>query len=78
MLHMVRGDQLRLVLRNKQQVEAALEEYHNELNHLDVSKCLRLLNERCRVSLSPCFYQHHASLIRVWTVMVLTWTNTFV
>ncbi|XP_045918525.1 uncharacterized protein LOC123978922 [Micropterus dolomieu] len=45
-LHMVRGDRVRLVLRNRQQVEAALVDYHNELNHLDVNKCLRLLNER--------------------------------
>ncbi|XP_044023662.1 uncharacterized protein LOC122862315 isoform X2 [Siniperca chuatsi] len=45
-LHMVRGDRERLVLRNRQQVEAALVDYHNELNHLDVNKCLRLLNER--------------------------------
>ncbi|KAM4541851.1 uncharacterized protein PAE49_018711 isoform 2-T2 [Odontesthes bonariensis] len=45
-LHMVRGDGVRLVLRNRQQVEAALVDFHNELNHLDVSKCLRLLNER--------------------------------
>ncbi|XP_041828172.1 uncharacterized protein LOC121631371 isoform X2 [Melanotaenia boesemani] len=45
-LHMVRGDRERLVLRNRQQVEAALVDYHNELNHLDINKCLRLLNER--------------------------------
>ncbi|XP_061599155.1 uncharacterized protein LOC133462060 isoform X2 [Cololabis saira] len=45
-LHMARGEQVRLVLRNQQQVEAALLEYHNELNHLDANKCLRLLSER--------------------------------
>lgn len=45
-LHMVRGDRVRLVLRGRQQVEAALVDYHNELNHLDAKKCLRLLNER--------------------------------
>ncbi|KAG7219870.1 hypothetical protein INR49_018803 [Caranx melampygus] len=45
-LHMTRGDRVRLVLRNRQQVEAALTDYHNELNHLDINKCLRLLNER--------------------------------
>ncbi|XP_022062645.2 uncharacterized protein LOC110959940 [Acanthochromis polyacanthus] len=45
-LHSTRGDRLRLVLRSRQQVEAALTDYHNELNHLDVNKCLRLLNER--------------------------------
>ncbi|XP_029972171.1 uncharacterized protein LOC115406342 isoform X2 [Salarias fasciatus] len=45
-LHMVRGDRLRLVLRSRQQVESALTDYHDELNHLDVNKCLRLLNER--------------------------------
>ncbi|KAM6968744.1 uncharacterized protein LKV04_017600 isoform 1-T2 [Tautogolabrus adspersus] len=45
-LHMVRGERVRLVLRNRQQVETALLDYHNELNHLDVNKCLRLLNER--------------------------------
>ncbi|XP_076002817.1 uncharacterized protein LOC142995593 isoform X2 [Genypterus blacodes] len=45
-LHMVRGDRVRLVLRNRQQVEGAMVDYHNELNHLDVNKCLRLLNER--------------------------------
>lgn len=39
-------DQILLVLRNRQQVEEALVNYHNELNHLDVNKCLRLLNER--------------------------------
>ncbi|XP_070699024.1 uncharacterized protein [Pempheris klunzingeri] len=43
---MVRGDRVRLVLRSRQQVEKALMDYHNELNHLDVNKCLRLLNER--------------------------------
>ncbi|XP_041668451.1 uncharacterized protein LOC121526129 [Cheilinus undulatus] len=45
-LHIMRGDRVRLVLRNRQQVENALVDYHNELNHLDVNKCLRLLNER--------------------------------
>ncbi|XP_026195514.1 uncharacterized protein LOC113148173 isoform X2 [Anabas testudineus] len=45
-LHMVKRDRVRLVLRNRQQVEVVLNEYHNELNHLDVNKCLRLLNER--------------------------------
>ncbi|XP_054868333.1 uncharacterized protein LOC111576671 isoform X2 [Amphiprion ocellaris] len=45
-LHSTRGDRLRLVLRSRQQVEAALTDYHDELNHLDVNKCLRLLNER--------------------------------
>ncbi|KAM7376426.1 hypothetical protein PAMP_006161 [Pampus punctatissimus] len=45
-LHVVRGDRVRLVLRSRQQVEKALLDYHNELNHLDVNKCLRLLNER--------------------------------
>ncbi|CAJ1074522.1 uncharacterized protein LOC117806362 [Xyrichtys novacula] len=45
-LHMARGERVRLVLRNRQQVENALVDYHNELNHLDVTKCLRLLNER--------------------------------
>ncbi|CAG5866913.1 unnamed protein product [Menidia menidia] len=45
-LHMVKGDRARLVLRNRQEVEAALVDFHNELNHLDVNKCLRLLNER--------------------------------
>ncbi|XP_068574162.1 uncharacterized protein [Cebidichthys violaceus] len=45
-LHIVRGDRVRLVLRSRQRVEAAMTDYHNELNHLDVNKCLRLLNER--------------------------------
>ncbi|KAM9356110.1 uncharacterized protein KZ484_014114 isoform 2-T2 [Pholidichthys leucotaenia] len=45
-LHTLKGDRLRLVLRNRQQVEAALVDFHNELNHLGVKKCLRLLNER--------------------------------
>lgn len=45
-LHTVRGERLRLVLRSRQQVESALTDYHDELNHLDVNKCLRLLNER--------------------------------
>ncbi|XP_026163914.1 uncharacterized protein LOC113131072 [Mastacembelus armatus] len=45
-LHMVKGDRVRLVLRSRQQVDVALTDYHNELNHLDVSKCLRLLSER--------------------------------
>ncbi|XP_035023435.2 uncharacterized protein LOC118116161 [Hippoglossus stenolepis] len=45
-LHMVKGDRVRLVLRSRQQVEVALKDYHNELNHLDTNKCLRLLNER--------------------------------
>lgn len=46
-LHVVSGDRVLLVLRSRQQVEAALVDYHNELNHLDANKCLRLLNERC-------------------------------
>ncbi|MEQ2253808.1 hypothetical protein ILYODFUR_036327 [Ilyodon furcidens] len=37
---------MRLVLRSRQQVETALLDFHNELNHLNVNKCLRLLNER--------------------------------
>ncbi|XP_062296778.1 uncharacterized protein LOC134001225 [Scomber scombrus] len=45
-LHITRGDRVRLVLRSRQQVETALTDYHNELNHLDANKCLRLLNER--------------------------------
>ncbi|XP_042356846.1 uncharacterized protein LOC121953707 [Plectropomus leopardus] len=45
-LHNVREDWVRLVLRSRQRVEAALLDYHNELNHLDINKCLRLLNER--------------------------------
>ncbi|KAM7403762.1 hypothetical protein PAMA_004272 [Pampus argenteus] len=45
-LHVMRGDRVRLVLRSRQQVEKALLDYHNELNHLDVIKCLRLLSER--------------------------------
>uniref|UniRef100_A0A3P9N0Y9 THAP domain-containing protein 1 n=1 Tax=Poecilia reticulata TaxID=8081 RepID=A0A3P9N0Y9_POERE len=45
-LHIVTGDQMRLVLRSRQQVETALLDFHNELNHLNVNKCLRLLNER--------------------------------
>ncbi|XP_037342029.2 uncharacterized protein LOC119227386 [Pungitius pungitius] len=45
-LHITRGDRVRLVLRSRQRVEAALTDYHNELNHLDMDKCLRLLNER--------------------------------
>lgn len=43
---MVSEDRLRLVLRTRQQVEAALMEYHDELNHLGVNKSLRLLSER--------------------------------
>ncbi|CAL9686655.1 unnamed protein product [Knipowitschia caucasica] len=35
------------VLRSRQQVREALTEFHDELNHLDFTKCLRLLNERC-------------------------------
>ncbi|XP_028294570.1 uncharacterized protein LOC114456786 [Gouania willdenowi] len=45
-LHMMRGNRVRLVLRTRQQVESTLTDYHDELNHLDVNKCLRLLNER--------------------------------
>uniref|UniRef100_A0A3P9KPG0 THAP domain-containing protein 1 n=1 Tax=Oryzias latipes TaxID=8090 RepID=A0A3P9KPG0_ORYLA len=45
-LHVVSGQHQRLVLRNRRQVQAALLDFHNELNHLDVNKCLRLLNER--------------------------------
>ncbi|XP_040916138.1 uncharacterized protein LOC121196946 isoform X2 [Toxotes jaculatrix] len=45
-LHVVSGDRVRLVLRSRQQVEVALMDYHNELNHLDVDKCLRLLSEK--------------------------------
>lgn len=45
-LHIRIGDHLRLVLRNRQQVNDALKDYHDELNHLDLNKCLRLLNEK--------------------------------
>ncbi|XP_024858924.1 uncharacterized protein LOC108228218 isoform X2 [Kryptolebias marmoratus] len=45
-LHFMSGDRVRLVLRNRQQVETALMDFHDELNHLNVNKCLRLLNER--------------------------------
>ncbi|KAK2892282.1 uncharacterized protein [Channa argus] len=45
-LHTVKGDRECLVLRNREQVQAVLNDYHNELNHLDVIKCLRLLKER--------------------------------
>lgn len=45
-LHLGTGDRVRLVLRNRQQVEAALKDYHNDLNHLNVSKSLRLLSDR--------------------------------
>lgn len=49
-LHITIKDQVLLVLRSRQQVDEALVNYHNELNHLDVNKCLRLLNERFGVS----------------------------
>ncbi|KAM3594521.1 uncharacterized protein V6R79_009304 [Siganus canaliculatus] len=45
-LHMVRGGRMCLVLRSRQQVETALTDFHNELNHLGSDKCLRLLRER--------------------------------
>lgn len=45
-LHIMIKEQVLLVLRSRQQVDEALVNYHNELNHLDVNKCLRLLNER--------------------------------
>ncbi|KAG7511364.1 hypothetical protein JOB18_047920 [Solea senegalensis] len=45
-LHMVKGERVCVVLRSRQQVEDALSDYHNDLNHLDANKCLRLLNER--------------------------------
>ncbi|XP_047467093.1 uncharacterized protein LOC125023689 isoform X2 [Mugil cephalus] len=45
-LHLGTGDRVRLVLRNRQQVETALKDYHNELNHLNVTKSLRLLSDR--------------------------------
>lgn len=45
-LHFVKRNRVSLVLRSRQQVEVVLTEYHNELNHLDVNKCLRLLSER--------------------------------
>lgn len=45
-LHIMIKEQVLLVLRSRQQVDEALVSYHNELNHLDVNKCLRLLNER--------------------------------
>ncbi|XP_055017942.1 uncharacterized protein LOC110153086 [Boleophthalmus pectinirostris] len=46
-LHIRVRDRAVPVLRNRQQVNEALREYHDELNHLEVNKCLRLLNERC-------------------------------
>lgn len=52
-LHIMIKDQVLLVLRSRQQVEEALVNYHNELNHLDVNKCLRLLNERSGLKKSP-------------------------
>uniref|UniRef100_A0A1A8CF61 THAP domain-containing protein 1 n=1 Tax=Nothobranchius kadleci TaxID=1051664 RepID=A0A1A8CF61_NOTKA len=45
-LHFVSGERVRLVLRNRQQIDDALVDFHDELNHLSVNKCLRLLNER--------------------------------
>ncbi|KAM4625243.1 uncharacterized protein ACJ7VT_003706 [Polymixia lowei] len=45
-LHMVRGGRVRVVLRSREEVEGALVDYHDELNHLDLKKCLRLLNDR--------------------------------
>ena len=34
------------VLRSREEVNEVLTEFHNELNHLDFKKCMRLLNER--------------------------------
>ncbi|RVE56917.1 hypothetical protein OJAV_G00211100 [Oryzias javanicus] len=45
-LYVVSGERLCMVLRSRLQVQAALLDFHNELNHLDANKCLRLLNER--------------------------------
>ncbi|KAL3049757.1 hypothetical protein OYC64_009083 [Pagothenia borchgrevinki] len=45
-LHTERGNRLCLVLRSRKKVEEALLDFHDELNHLNVNKCLRLLNER--------------------------------
>ena len=45
-LQIVRGNRIRRVLRNREEVEMALVSYHDELNHLDLDKCIRLLNER--------------------------------
>ncbi|XP_040925299.1 uncharacterized protein LOC114849111 isoform X2 [Betta splendens] len=45
-LHFVKRNRVSLVLRSREQIEVVLTEYHNELNHLDVKKCLRLLSER--------------------------------
>ncbi|KAM9842651.1 uncharacterized protein ACBR49_014042 [Aulostomus maculatus] len=45
-LHIVKGERACLVLRSREQVEAALLDFHNELNHLNVNKCLKLLSER--------------------------------
>ncbi|XP_034072302.1 uncharacterized protein LOC117546251 isoform X1 [Gymnodraco acuticeps] len=45
-LHTERGNRLCLVLRSRTKVEQALLDFHDELNHLNVNKCLRLLNER--------------------------------
>lgn len=57
-LYMGRGERMSLVLRNQQQVEAALVDYHNELNHLNINKCLRLLRERS--SHVPFLFNHAA------------------
>ncbi|XP_063765646.1 uncharacterized protein LOC134881960 isoform X2 [Eleginops maclovinus] len=45
-LHIEKGGRLCLILRSRQRVEEALVEFHDELNHLNANKCLRLLNER--------------------------------
>lgn len=60
-LYVVSGEHLCLVLRSRLQVQAALLDYHNELNHLDVNKCLRLLNERFSCSTFVSFSSCQAS-----------------
>ncbi|KAM6973273.1 uncharacterized protein FYW47_003390 [Aplochiton taeniatus] len=46
LLHWVKGTKVRQVLRSREEVNTALTDFHDELNHLDLKKCMRLLNER--------------------------------
>ena len=46
LLHIMIKSRVLKVLRSQEDVNQALAEFHDELNHLNLKKCMRLLTER--------------------------------
>ncbi|KAL2098994.1 hypothetical protein ACEWY4_005474 [Coilia grayii] len=44
-LFFIRNQNRRRVVRNREEVHATLSAYHNDMNHLDVKKCIRLISK---------------------------------